>query len=388
MEREAYRMRREWEAFLCLEDGGPPIPSSSLENTATELSASWHRHPQLTKVCFLFVEAGTEFGILSFTRCVGDPKLHSLRAEECRTPLVERTLASCAPSLVPMDPHSARVLDTDARHAFVVPVGANSHRFVLFLFHSEPASVATLEAEFRPKSHLLDGYLYPDYARFNHFKRTIQLLPDLVVHRNLETGLHLLRITAYARLISDQLVDKHLARAIELYAPLHDIGKLAVPDSILLKPGRLSAGEYETIRKHPELGFEIVETVVRIFGGDQYLPYFDSLRAIVLHHHETMDGEGYPHRLKGTRIPIEARIVAVADVFDALTGERPYKQQYTIDEAFAELERLRNLKLDADCVDAMVSRRDAVEFILRRPPPVTSGDWRRSDTDRTGAAPR
>lgn len=381
MEPEAYRTRREWEAFLCLEDEGASIQSCSLSSAAAELAPTWARHPQLDSACFLFVEAGTELGILSFSRDSRKPKLRTLRAEACQTPLVERTLGSRAPVLLPVDQDSARILDNDCRYAFVIPVGTNSHRFVLFLFDCEPAPLEALEAELCPKSYLLDGFLYPDFAQFNHFKRTIRLLPDLVVHRNLETGLHLLRITAYARLIAERLVARNIKRAIELYAPLHDIGKLAIPDSILLKPGRLTEREYESIRKHPELGFEIIETVVRIFGGDQYLPYFDTLRAIVLHHHETMDGNGYPHGLQGAAIPIEARVVAVADVFDALTGERPYKQQYTIDQAFSELNRLRGTKLDPDCVDAFVSRRAAVEDIFTHPPLGSADDWRESMAD-------
>jgi len=185
--------------------------------------------------------------------------------------------------------------------------------------------------------------------------------------RDVETGSHIDRMSRYARLIARDLAPRHhldddYIEHVFLYSPLHDIGKIAIPDRILLKPGRLDAQEGEVMRGHARKGREIIDEVLANFGLEA-LQHVNILRNIAEHHHEAVNGQGYPAGLQGEDIPLEARIVAVADVFDALTSRRPYKDAWTNDEAFATLQRMAGEALDAECVAALARGREEVERI-------------------------
>jgi HD-GYP domain-containing protein (c-di-GMP phosphodiesterase class II) len=185
--------------------------------------------------------------------------------------------------------------------------------------------------------------------------------------RDVETGSHVDRMSRYARLIARELATRHnldddYIEHVFMYSPLHDIGKIAIPDRILLKPGRLDAQETEIMRSHARKGREIIDEMLANFGLDA-MQHVNILRNIAEHHHEAMNGKGYPAGLEGGDIPLEARIVAVADVFDALTSRRSYKGAWTNDEAFATLQRLAGEQLDAECVEALMRGRKDVERI-------------------------
>lgn len=190
--------------------------------------------------------------------------------------------------------------------------------------------------------------------------------------RDRETGDHLERMARYARLIAQELArdgragfNDERVRHIESFAPMHDVGKMAIPDRVLRKRGRLNARERRVMHTHALRGKEIVDDLLRNFGLRGW-GHSSALRHIAHHHHEAMDGTGYPDGLRGHRIPIEARIVAVADVFDALTSARPYKDAWTVDRAFRWLTRLSRGKLDRRCVGALLKNRKAIEDIRRR----------------------
>jgi len=185
--------------------------------------------------------------------------------------------------------------------------------------------------------------------------------------RDPETGSHIDRMSRYARLIASALAERYqlddeYIEHVFMYSPLHDIGKIAIPDRILFKPGELDENEREIMRTHARKGREIIDEVLANFGLDG-LQQISILRNIAEYHHEAMDGGGYPAGLKGAAIPLEARIVAVADIFDALTSRRPYKDAWTNDEAFALLNRMAGEKLDAECVNALIESREDVERI-------------------------
>lgn len=193
---------------------------------------------------------------------------------------------------------------------------------------------------------------------------------DISHHRDPETGEHLERMSRYSRLIANALAESHnltdeYIEYLFRFAPLHDVGKIAIPDSILLKQGRLDEDEYEQMKTHAKKGKEIV---LRMINNLQLhnLKYTEMLINIIELHHETLDGRGYPNQLKGDAIPLEARVIAVADIFDALTSERPYKKAWTNDEAFDELKKLAGVRLDADCVAAMINNRETVEAIQKQ----------------------
>ncbi|GAX60810.1 metal dependent phosphohydrolase [Candidatus Scalindua japonica] len=188
--------------------------------------------------------------------------------------------------------------------------------------------------------------------------------------RDTETGSHLNRMSRYSRLIAICLAHKYnlddsYIEHILSFSTLHDIGKVGIPDSILQKPGKLTLEEMEIMRTHARRGREIIDDLISNFG----LGHFDHvsvLRNIAEYHHEAINGTGYPEGKKGTDIPLEARIVAVADVFDALTSDRAYKKAWSNDEAFAILKEMSGERLDRDCVDAIIFNRMEVEEIQQQ----------------------
>lgn len=180
---------------------------------------------------------------------------------------------------------------------------------------------------------------------------------DLSHHRDPETGAHLQRMSRYARIIATEVAPRHglndeYVEYLYQFAPLHDVGKIAVPDRILLKPGRLTDEEFAEMKKHTVIGRSIVDRMLTNLRL-QDMKHTAMLRDIVELHHEAVDGSGYPHGLSGEKIPLAARIIAVADIFDALTSPRPYKNAWTNAEAFEELERISGKKLDPQCVEAL-----------------------------------
>jgi putative two-component system response regulator len=166
--------------------------------------------------------------------------------------------------------------------------------------------------------------------------------------RDDSTGHHTYRVGRTAGLIAEILgLDPAHARLIENAAPLHDIGKIAIPDHILLKPSSLTLDEFSVVKTHTQIG-------ARILSGSHF-PLLQEAEAIALTHHERWDGGGYMPDLKGSDIPLGGRIVAIADVFDALTHERPYKQAWPIERAVQEIARQRSHQFDPAIVDAFMS---------------------------------
>jgi putative two-component system response regulator len=174
-----------------------------------------------------------------------------------------------------------------------------------------------------------------------------------VEYRDNDTGEHTLRVAKYSRLIAEQLGESdHFCRNIYLAAPLHDVGKVAIPDQILLKPGRLDSDEMATMRTHAAIGGEIL--------ANSHCELIQLAALIAATHHERWDGTGYPKGLAKEDIPLCARIVMVADVFDALTMKRPYKEAMLATDALNYLERQKGKEFDPACVSAFLSRWDDV----------------------------
>jgi putative two-component system response regulator len=170
-----------------------------------------------------------------------------------------------------------------------------------------------------------------------------------VEYRDNDTGEHTLRVARYSRIIAEQLgLPPRLCRDIYLAAPLHDVGKVAIPDNILLKPGRLTDDEMAVIRTHATIGERIL--------ADSGCELIQLGAQIAAGHHERWDGAGYPNGLKADEIPVAARVVAVADVFDALTTRRPYKEPMPIEVARSYLVENKGRQFDPACVEAFLSR--------------------------------
>jgi two-component system response regulator RpfG len=186
-------------------------------------------------------------------------------------------------------------------------------------------------------------------------KETLLRLARAGEFRDEETGYHLIRMSRYSRLIANALaLDRDEAETIELAAPLHDIGKIGIPDQILLKPAKLDAAEWQVMRRHPVIGHEILK------GSASKYVRMGAL--IALGHHEKYDGSGYPNGLVGDHIPLCARIVAIADVYDALTSVRPYKPAWTTEAALEYVTSQAGKHFDPRLVEAFIGvKREIVQ---------------------------
>jgi putative two-component system response regulator len=192
-------------------------------------------------------------------------------------------------------------------------------------------------------------------------------LAKLAESRNPETGAHLERIRAYCHVIAQDLsgqvkfssqVDGEYVQTIYQTSPLHDIGKVGIPDSVLLNPGRLSDREWSIMKQHTIIGAETLRAVAREHAQAAFL---DMAYEIALSHHECFDGSGYPHGLSGEQIPLSARIVSLADVYDALTTKRVYKDAFSHDVARAIILDGIGAHFDPDIVNSLL--RNEEEFI-------------------------
>jgi len=187
---------------------------------------------------------------------------------------------------------------------------------------------------------------------------TLSKLAKAGEFRDKTTGNHLMRMAKYSALIGQHLgLGAETVHVLEVAAPMHDIGKIGIPDAVLLKEGPLVPEELEVMRDHPRMCYDILKG-----SPSKYL----SMGAIIaLGHHEKFDGSGYPNGLHGEDIPLVARIVAVADVFDALVSERPYKKAWTLDNAIDFVKSQRGKHFDPTCIDAFLSDRSAIETVMR-----------------------
>lgn len=163
--------------------------------------------------------------------------------------------------------------------------------------------------------------------------------------KDLNTGYHSTRLAEWSVRVAQELgLEESRFADIEVTALLHDIGKIGVPDSILKKPAKLTEEEYELMKKHPEYGWAIV----RLFPGFEHISHF------VLHHHESYDGKGYPAGLRGSEIPLGARIIAVIDSFDAMVSSRPYRRGLPVEEALRRLLAASGTQFDPQVIQCFV----------------------------------
>ena len=186
-------------------------------------------------------------------------------------------------------------------------------------------------------------------------QQIIRRLGRAAEYKDNETGNHVVRMAHYARLIAEAHgLGPEATSIIFNTAPMHDIGKIGIPDAILLKPGKLDAGEWKIMQQHPIMGAEII--------GKHDNDLLEAARTIALTHHERWDGNGYPQRLRSVDIPLEGRIVAIADVFDALISVRSYKPAYSVEESLRLMDEGEGRQFDPDLMRAF---RSALPEILR-----------------------
>lgn len=201
-------------------------------------------------------------------------------------------------------------------------------------------------------------------------EKVTELLGTIVENRHSSTGYHIKRVKEFTKIIAKKLSKKfpeynltdEKIKTIADASPLHDIGKIAIKDSVLLKPGKLTPEEFEHVKTHTTKGYEILKQFLNVWDDE----YRETAKAICRSHHERYDGKGYPDGLKGDEIPIEAQIVSVADVYDALTSKRVYKDAYAMDEAY-------NMILNGECgafspkiLDCFKDSKEELEKLARK----------------------
>ncbi|MCD9022139.1 HD-GYP domain-containing protein [Cohnella silvisoli] len=205
-----------------------------------------------------------------------------------------------------------------------------------------------LHLQLQDQNHLLEQRVLDRTGEVEQAKHEIlELLARTSEFRDDETGQHTQRVGMMAMKIASALgLPKAEVELIQRATPLHDIGKIGIADSILLKPGRFTPEEFEKMKLHTTIGASILEGTV--------FPVLQLAGTIALSHHEKWNGTGYPNGLSGEDIPLAGRIVALADFYDALTHERPYKQAWTREQALEEIERQRGVHFDPNVVDAFI----------------------------------
>lgn len=265
-----------------------------------------------------------------------------------------------------------RLLRQGYRSRYVLRLHRTDALYGFLFFNSRQPGFFTRSviAALGPYRRLIDVLVVNKLAIQRTMLAAIRTALQVSQYRDEETGAHLDRMSHYAELIAQRVAPTHglsdeYVEFVYKYAPLHDIGKVSVPDNILLKPGKFTPDEFEVMKTHVSKGVEIVNAMVRNHGL-QALPHKELLLTVVGCHHENVDGTGYPNGLSGNAVPLEGRIVSVADVFDALTSKRPYKEAWTNEAAAAFLREQAGRKFDPACVDALLADPRAIAGIQQR----------------------
>ncbi|MBI3857368.1 MAG: HD domain-containing protein [Planctomycetes bacterium] len=315
----------------------------------------------------------------TFLSSGGDRALQRYEARLEDAPMLEQILETGRPRVVNdlrlfaggAHEHTKAIARQGYGAGYTTPVRVNG-AFWGFVFMNSVATGCFTEealAELDVFAHLAASVVAAEVLAARVLIAAVRTAHSMVHLRDPETGAHLDRMAEYSRVIAQELAargkaefDDEAIERLHLFAPLHDLGKIGIPDRVLLKGAALTLEEREQMRTHAAKGLEMIDRIAANFGLEQ-VSGIEILKAVAGAHHEAIDGSGYPAGLKGEAIPIEARIVAAADVFDALTSRRPYKEPWPNDEAFAFLRRLAAEKLDGDCVEALIRNRGRVEMI-------------------------
>lgn len=261
--------------------------------------------------------------------------------------------------------HSRWLLSQGWRSSYTIPLfwGEQLLGF-LFLnaFASGVFTGAVLE-RLQPHVELLSALITHELGQLNNLRLEVRLALELTLLRDPETGAHLERVALYSRLIAKTLgpdldLPSDFAEDLYLFASLHDLGKVAIPDEILRKEGPLDPRERLVMDTHVDRGSALVEQMIQGLHLAAS-PKVEMLRQVVAGHHELLDGSGYPLGLRGEQIALEARIVAVADIYDALTQARVYKPAMPVPDAEAMLQAMADRgRLDRSCVQALLAARE------------------------------
>lgn len=265
--------------------------------------------------------------------------------------------------------HTKKIKHQGYEASYTMPI-YNDGFFVGFLFFNADKKDVFSEDILRQLDlygHIISLQVIKEFSSVETLAAAIKTTGKLSHLRDPETGTHLDRMSRYSRIIANELagkynLDDNYIEHIFMFAPLHDIGKIGIADNILQKQGSLTTYEKSVMRTHAKIGREMIDDLLKNFGLTGF-EHVDVLQNIALYHHEAVNGTGYPNGIKGNEIPLEARIIAVADVFDALTSERCYKEAWSNEKAIDTLQELSNVSLDKDCVDALIKNIDNIKEV-------------------------
>lgn len=268
--------------------------------------------------------------------------------------------------------HTQRIGRSGYAASYTMPIfhGGEFVGFLFFNSHQSDVFTENILSVLDIYGHLIALMIVNELAMLKVMNAALKTTSGITHFRDPETGSHLDRMSRYSRIIAEALADQYdlndgYIEHVFMFSPLHDIGKIAIPDNILLKPGPLNEEERSIMNTHARKGREMIDDIVMNFGFNS-INHIDVLKNIAEFHHEAVNGSGYPAGKRYDEIPLEARIVAVADVFDALTSHRPYKEAWSNEKAFAMLKQLAGEKLDIDCVNALIQNRQKVEEIQQQ----------------------
>lgn len=255
--------------------------------------------------------------------------------------------------------HTRRICSAGFRSSYTIPIYHNEQLTGFVFFNSRDPDVFQEDrlAYLDTMARLISLLVSVELQQVQTLYGALKMATSFSGHKDPETGAHLERMARFSRLIAQGVATEYglsdeFVEAIFWFAPMHDVGKIAIPDVIMRKPGKLSDDEFAIMKTHATRGREIIRSMLGNFNLDAS-SMGEMIGNIAEFHHENFDGSGYPQGLKDMEIPIEARIIAVADVFDALTSERCYKPAWSNEEAFAALRDMATWKLDPICVDAL-----------------------------------
>ncbi|WP_168203589.1 HD domain-containing phosphohydrolase [Oceanispirochaeta crateris] len=274
----------------------------------------------------------------------------------------------------PVSESTRLILKEGIKSSLTIPFFVND-RCVGFLFISSRSKNSFDGISIKHAKHIftiIKSRIYLEYIIQDIIARISQSFVTLMDKKDNETSSHIKRVSHYSAIIgravarkSDVLTPKDI-REIYSYAPLHDIGKIGIPDSILLKPGSLTKDQFEIMNTHVTIGEEVIEAISQNISSYFPIPVLATAIDIIRGHHEKYDGSGYPRGLKGKEIPIAGRIVAIADVFDALTSKRPYKEAYSIEESLEIMTKKMTGHFDSDLLESFKDSIEDVKMIYEK----------------------
>lgn len=308
------------------------------------------------------------------TSSLGENTLKHYQARLSDTPSLQEILKQGRPRVVNdldifsngKNIHTLRVAQMEFAASYSMPIYQQGQFFGFVFFNSRQKDVfhENVLHQMDVFGHMISLMVMNELIVAYTLKGALETSKGMLKHKDPETGSHIDRMARYSKLIATELAERYqlsdeYIEKIFLFSPLHDIGKVGIPDKILLKKGSLTDDEYELMKTHTSLGRTLIDQMLENFGMDCF-QHAEVLRNIAQYHHEAVNGSGYPEGLAGDEIPLEARIVAVADIFDALTSERPYKKAWSNEKAFEALNNMVGSKLDQDCVCALIENEEKI----------------------------